>query len=158
MPIFEIFRSSAFRIALAFGFAMTLATTIIFGFVYLQVASSAESAVRAVLTREAENGAGFTNSELTKALDLRLTHDLRRLDYVALFDQFGRKLLGNVNKVPRFPLTASPISFLRCEPRGSPIGLSLQSLSLARDLTAASYCSVVAWWRSTNSVERFLAP
>lgn len=96
----EVLRSSAFRVALAFTLAMTAATSLIFGFVYLRIVTSDEASVRLILVDEATKSANDTDAELKNALDLRLTRDLRRLDYVALFDPDGKLLFGNIDKMP----------------------------------------------------------
>ena len=99
----DIFRSSAFRVALAFALTMTAATSIIFGFVYLQITTSTEKTVRLILVEEAEKGADYSDAEIRNALNLRLTRDLRRLDYVALFDAAGKALFGNIAEMPAIP-------------------------------------------------------
>jgi signal transduction histidine kinase len=53
---------------------------------------------------EASKGADYTAAELQRALELRLTRDLRRLDYVALFDSGGDAKLGNVPRLPDIPV------------------------------------------------------
>jgi signal transduction histidine kinase len=99
----DLFQSSALRLALAFAIAMTAATSLIFGFVYLQITASDEARVRIILVDEAEKGANYSDQELRSALDLRLTRDLRRLDYVALFDPSGARVIGNIDKLPAIP-------------------------------------------------------
>jgi signal transduction histidine kinase len=104
MRMLDILRSSAFRVALAFALAMAAATSLIFGFVYLQIVTSNEASVRLILVDEAAKGANDTEGELRNALDLRLTRDLRRLDYVALFDAAGKLLIGNIDTMPTIPI------------------------------------------------------
>src|SRR5580700_11333419 len=104
MRVLEALRSSAFRATLAFAFATTVAILVIFGFVYLQITTADENRVRAILVDEASKGADYSQAELERALELRLTRDLRRLDYVALFDSEGRPLLGNVPRLPEIPV------------------------------------------------------
>src|SRR5579863_1452483 len=104
MRTLEFFRSSALRVALAFAVAMTAATSLIFGFVYLQITTSDEARLRIVLVDEAEKGANYSDVDLRNALDLRLTRDLRHLDYVALFDARGNLLVGNVAEMPAIPV------------------------------------------------------
>ncbi|WP_246731408.1 HAMP domain-containing sensor histidine kinase [Methylocapsa sp. S129] len=116
----DIFRSSALRVALAFAIAMTVATSLIFGFVYLQITASDEALVRVVLVNEAEKGANYSDAELRNALDLRLTHDLRRLDYVALFDAAGNVLIGNIDKMPAIPADGKSHFIAAVQPPGAP--------------------------------------
>jgi len=104
MRVPEAFRSSAFRATLAFALATTVAILVIFGFVYLQITTADENRVRAVLVDEASKGADYSQAELERALELRLTRDLRRLDYVALFDSAGNPMLGNVRRLPDIPV------------------------------------------------------
>ncbi|MFZ2103912.1 MAG: sensor histidine kinase, partial [Roseiarcus sp.] len=89
---------------LAFALATTVAVLVIFGFVYLQITTADENRVRAVLVEEASKGADYSQAELERALELRLTRDLRRLDYVALFDSAGNPTLGNVPRLPDIPV------------------------------------------------------
>ena len=104
MRVPEAFRSSAFRVTLAFALATTVAILVIFGFVYLQITTADENRVRAILEDEASKGADYSQAELERALELRLTRDLRRLDYVALFDSAGVPKLGNVPRLPAIPV------------------------------------------------------
>lgn len=104
MRTLDIFVSSAFRIAMGFAFAMTAATAIIFAFVYFQITTVDEAGVRHILVDEASKGVSYNDAELKNALDLRLTRDLRRLDYVALFDASGKILVGNVDEMPSVPV------------------------------------------------------
>src|ERR1700692_1463733 len=104
MRTLDIFVSSAFRIAMGFAFAMTAATAIIFAFVYFQITTMDEAGVRRVLVDQVAKGVSCNDRELKNALDLRLTRDLARLDYVALFDASGKVLVGNVDEMPPIPV------------------------------------------------------
>jgi signal transduction histidine kinase len=100
MPTLELFRSAAFRLAVAFALATTIATAAVFGLVYLEISTSDVARLRVVLVDEAAKGITETDDELRRALELRLTRDLRRLDYVALFAANGTRVYGNIDKVP----------------------------------------------------------
>src|SRR6202453_1092243 len=104
MRVPEAFRSSVFRATLAFAVATTVAILVIFGFVYWRITTADEDLVRTVLVDEASKGADYSEAELERALELRLTRDLRRLDYVALFDSAGKSKLGNVPRLPDIPV------------------------------------------------------
>ena len=104
MPTFDVFRSRAFRLALAFCLAVAAATALAFGFIYLQVSSVDMQRVGAILVDEAAKSAGDSEAELRQALALRLTRDIRRLDYVALFESKGDKVFGNVPAMPAIPV------------------------------------------------------
>ena len=60
--------------------------------------------VGAVLVDEAAKSDGDSEDSLRQALKLRLTRDIRRLDYVALFDAGGEELFGNVPALPAMPI------------------------------------------------------
>lgn len=92
----NILRSSAFRIAIAFALAVTATASSVFAFVYLKVSNADIAQVRAVLHDEAAKAPEFSASQMREQLDLRLTHDLRRLDYVGLFEADGTQIYGNV--------------------------------------------------------------
>jgi signal transduction histidine kinase len=104
MRIPEIIRSTAFRLALGFALAVTLATSFVFALVYLDISTSDVKRLRGVLVDEAAKGANESEDDLKRALDLRLTRDLRRLDYVALFDAKGALVFGNIERLPDIPL------------------------------------------------------
>jgi len=104
MRIPEIIRSTAFRVALGFALAVTLATSFVFALVYLDISTSDVKRLRGVLVDEAAKGANESEDDLKRALDLRLTRDLRRLDYVALFDAKGALVFGNIERLPDIPL------------------------------------------------------
>jgi signal transduction histidine kinase len=104
MRTVEVFRARAFRLALAFSLAVSIATAAAFTFIYLQVSNAGVQRAGAVLVDEASKSRDDSESRLRQALELRLTRDIRRLDYVALFDSSGRKLLGNVPAMPAIPV------------------------------------------------------
>jgi signal transduction histidine kinase len=100
----EFFRSSAVRVALVFVVATVLATTGIFGLVYLQIRAADEKSNRLILEDEAAKSVNHSVDELKYAFEVRLTHDLRRLDYAALFDENHRVMFGNIDELPAIPL------------------------------------------------------
>ena len=104
MRILEVFNSRAFRLALAFALAITLATTAAFAFIYWQVYTSDFQRAGAILVDEAAKSEGDSEAELRRALQLRLTRDIRRLDFVALFDPNGALLFGDVPGMPAIPV------------------------------------------------------
>src|SRR5580693_3916745 len=114
----DFFRSSALRLALAFAIAMAAATSLIFAFVYWQITAANEALVRVILVDEAEKGANYSDAEIRNALNLRLTRDLRRLDYVALFDVSGALLIGNIDKMPAITADGKSHFIAAVRPRG----------------------------------------
>ena len=103
MLILDVFRSRAFRLALAFCLAVSAATAAAFGLIYLEVSRADVQRVAAILVDEAAKSEGDSDAQLRRALELRLTRDIRRLDYVALFDAKDEKLFGNVPALPPIP-------------------------------------------------------
>jgi signal transduction histidine kinase len=100
----ELLRSSALRVALTFAFATIVATTAIFGLVYWQIKAADEKSNRLILEDEAAKSIDHPVEELRRAFELRLTHDLRRLDFAALFASDHRAMFGNIEQLPAIPL------------------------------------------------------
>ena len=104
MRILEVFNARAFRLALAFALAITLATTGAFAFIYWQVYTADFHRAGAILVDESARSEGASDAELRRALQLRLTRDIRRLDFVALFDPNGGLVFGNLQGAPPIPI------------------------------------------------------
>ncbi len=104
MRMLEIFNARAFRLALAFSLAIGLATTAAFAFIYWQVYSGDMQVAAAIMVDEAAKSEGDSQADLRRALQLRLTRDIHRLDFVALFDPDGALVFGNVPGMPPIPI------------------------------------------------------
>ena len=102
----EVFNARAFRLALGFSLAISVATAAVFAFIYLQVSRANMAQVGAVLVDEAAKSIGDSEADLRRALELRLTRDIRRLDFVALLDPKGQVVFGNVRVMPPIPIDA----------------------------------------------------
>jgi len=96
----ELFRTTTFRLALLFAFAVTASSSVVFLFIYWQVATFDVKRVDVRLTDEVARAVNEPEDQLRRQLERRLTSDLRRLDYAALFDKDGKTLYGNVAAVP----------------------------------------------------------
>jgi signal transduction histidine kinase len=104
MPILEVFNARAFRLALTFAFAIAVPMIAAFAFICWQVYSSDIDRAGAILVDEVAKSQGDSEAELRRALQLRLTRDIRRLDFVALFNSTGAMLLGDVPGMPAIPI------------------------------------------------------
>jgi signal transduction histidine kinase len=104
MRIREVFNARAFRLALAFSLAIALATIAAFAFIYWQVYSGDMKVAAAILVDEAAKSEGDSQADLRRALQLRLTRDIHRLDFVALFDPNGALVFGDVQGMPSIPV------------------------------------------------------
>ncbi|MGA8899155.1 MAG: HAMP domain-containing sensor histidine kinase [Bradyrhizobium sp.] len=100
----EFFRSSAVRVALVFVFVTTVATTAVFGLVYFQIGEANEARNRLILETEAAKSVNRPVNELKTAFEVRLTNDLRRIDYAALFDANHKFMFGNIAALPAIPV------------------------------------------------------
>src|ERR1700730_760388 len=100
----EFFRSSAVRVALAFVLVTTAATTAVFGLVYFRIGEANEARNRLILETEAAKSANRSVEELRSAFEVRLTNDLRRIDYAALFDANHKFMFGNIEELPAMPV------------------------------------------------------
>lgn len=92
----SILRSGPFRVALVFAAAVTVTTYVVFALVYVRFYQSNVGLVRSVLHDEARDAAGMSTNQLRGRLELRLTQDLRHLDYVGLYDAEGHLAYGNI--------------------------------------------------------------
>ena len=104
MRILEFFRSSAVRVALAFVLVTTVATTAVFGLVYFRIGEANEARNRIILETEAAKSVDRSVEELRGAFEVRLTNDLRRIDYAALFDSNRKAMFGNIDALPPIPV------------------------------------------------------
>lgn len=92
----RLLRSTAFRVALAFALALTLTTSLVFALVAWRFYQSDLALVRSVLQDEVAKALPEPLESLRRQLELRLTQDLRHLDFVGLFAADGSALYGNV--------------------------------------------------------------
>lgn len=104
MRMLEFLRSSAVRVALVFVLVTTAATTAIFGLVYFQIGEANEARNRLILETEAAKSVNRPVNELKTAFEVRLTNDLRRIDYAALFDVNHKVMFGNIAALPAIPV------------------------------------------------------
>jgi hypothetical protein len=102
----EVFNARAFRLALGFALTISVATAAAFAFIYLQVSRADIEQVGAILVDEASKSVDESEANLRRALELRLTRDIRRLDFVALLDPKGQMIFGNVPFMPQIPVDA----------------------------------------------------
>jgi signal transduction histidine kinase len=100
MRLSELVRTGTFRLAVFFALAITLATSIVFLFVYWQVAIYDAEHLNVRLSLEVASAASESDDRLKKTLELRLTRDLRRIDYAALFEASGKLIYGNIKVLP----------------------------------------------------------
>jgi signal transduction histidine kinase len=114
----EIFRTRAVRFTFAFCLAVSIATAVAFGFIYLRISRVEIQGAANLLEDEAAGSVADPISRLREAFEPRLTRDIRRLDYVALFSENGTKVLGNIPMLPPIPVdghahivSASPASY-----------------------------------------------
>jgi hypothetical protein len=115
----EFLRSSALRVALGFVIATTVATTAVFGLVYLQIGEANEERNRLILEDEAAKSGDRPIDELRAAFEVRLTHDLRRIDYAALFGPDRKVVFGNIDELPEIPLDGKAHYLAASPVRGS---------------------------------------
>lgn len=130
----RLLRSTAFRVALAFAAALVLTTALVFALVAWRFYQSDLAAMKAVLQDEVRAALPEPLDRLRRRLDLRLTQDLRHLDYVGLFAADGTRLFGNVDA--GFALPADGRAHLREAPAPDPeMGAKGKALFVARRRT-----------------------
>lgn len=107
MPKSEVLSTRAFRLAVAFALTISLATMAVFGTIYVLVRRQDASRISAILAYEVSASRDADEETLRKALAARQTKDIRRIDYMALFDANGRRVLGNLAQMPDVPIDGS---------------------------------------------------
>jgi signal transduction histidine kinase len=100
MQWIEILKSSAFRRAILFAFAVAIVNAAVFAFVYLSISNWDVEHITSLLTGEVERSSKVPVDQLRQDLDLRLTQDLRHVDYAALYDSRGKLVHGNIAELP----------------------------------------------------------
>ena len=104
----RLVRSSALRIALAFALALVAATYGVFALVSLQFYRANVAQAGLVLEDEVHGVLEAPRERLEARLHLRLTQDVRHLDYVGLFGADGMRVLGNIELDIRVPHDGRP--------------------------------------------------
>jgi signal transduction histidine kinase len=117
----EVLSARAFRLALAFALAVAVAMAGAFALIYFQVSRLDTSRVSAILTNEARLNVEAGEDALRQALASRLMRDIRRVDYLGLFDADGARVLGNISRIPPIPIDgfphfAAPDTFVAANP------------------------------------------
>ncbi|VTZ51947.1 Two-component sensor histidine kinase [Methylocella tundrae] len=100
MWIFDLFKTATFRLAVLFALAVTASTSVVFVFIYWQVATFDVRRVEARLSEEVLRAVNEPEDQLRRQLERRLASDLRRLDYVGLFNKDGKPVYGNIAALP----------------------------------------------------------
>jgi signal transduction histidine kinase len=127
----NVFNSRAFRLALGFSLAISIATAAAFAFIYFQVSRADMDQIGAILADEAAKSVDESEADLRRALALRLTRDIRRLDFVALIDSRGRMIFGNVPTMPQIPIDAKA-HFVKADVLPDPMGDKDPAIFVAR--------------------------
>ncbi len=96
----EVFRTAAFRLAEAFAAAFVLSTLLLFAFIYWQTAVYETGRIDAFIVRLAATAATAPPEQLMWTVGSRLSNDLHRLTFAALFDGKGRLVAGNLERIP----------------------------------------------------------
>jgi len=100
MRAIEIFKTATFRVAVFFALAVTACTSVVFLFIYWQVAIFDINRLNVILMEEVARAVVQPEERVQRELELRFTSDLRKLDYAALFDKSGKLRYGNIEAIP----------------------------------------------------------
>ena len=104
MRMNDILKSTAFRLAVIFALVVTISTCAVFAIVYWQVSNAEIRHLRVTLEDEVTHAAREPTDQVKSELSLRLTRDLRRIEYVGLFNAEGKLLYGNVAENQTLPI------------------------------------------------------
>ena len=113
-------RSSAFRIALAFAGGLIATTYVVFAVVDWRFYRSNVALVQSILQDEITSASNEPTTVLRRRLELRLTQDLRHLDYVGLYDKSGALSFGNINDPAVVPVDGRPHLIRMAPPQPEP--------------------------------------
>ncbi len=124
----DAFGARPFRLALAFALAISAATIAAFALIYLAVSRENVSRISIILVNEARLNADAPDDRLRAALDVRLTREIRRIDYLALFDAKGALTFGNIARLP--PIKTNGRAYFRSAAEMQEIGAAPESAIL----------------------------
>jgi signal transduction histidine kinase len=124
----EAFGARPFRLALAFALAISAATIAAFALIYFAVSRENVSRISVILVNEARLNADAPDDRLRAALEVRLTREIRRIDYLALFDAKGALTFGNIARMP--PIKANGRAYFRSAAEMKEIGAAPEAAIL----------------------------
>jgi signal transduction histidine kinase len=104
----DVLGSRALRFAVLFALAVAAITIAAFALVYLEVAREETNRLGAILTEEARLNVDASEDRLRAALAARQLSEIRRIDYLALFDAKGVVTLGNISRLPPIAVDGLP--------------------------------------------------
>nr|WP_024518920.1 ATP-binding protein [Bradyrhizobium sp. Tv2a-2] len=96
----RLLRSTTFHTALIVAAAFALFIIVLFGFIYGRVEHYLTVRSDAVITAHIDGLVGLSPELRRAAVDERLKQDPREVQIVAIFDADGRRITGNLNRVP----------------------------------------------------------
>jgi signal transduction histidine kinase len=96
----NLWRTATFRLALLFALAITIAMSLVLVLTCWQIVLRDTARLNNILVAEVAKAIDQPQSRLMREIDLRLTGDLRRLDFAAIFDPNGELVSGNLNTLP----------------------------------------------------------
>jgi signal transduction histidine kinase len=126
----DLTRSTPLRFAFVFASAIFLLSGLVFVAIYETATRAWVAELTHVFADEAEKAAAADDARLRRSLDLRLTRDFRRLNYVALYDAEGALVFGNLDRRPDIPADGAVRYFP--EFRASPAAPAAPTIFVAR--------------------------
>jgi signal transduction histidine kinase len=96
----EIFRSSTFRLAAVFSTAFTIVTVVLFAFIYWETAIYETQRIDAFMVDEVNTLVGGPETDVLRAVGIRVVSDLHRITFAALFTPDGALISGNLQSLP----------------------------------------------------------
>src|SRR6202012_1718688 len=117
-------RSTTFRWAFAVAGVLAVFVIVLFGFIYLKTDSYLIERSDRMIARQLHYIAGLTDGRQLDAIAQHLDQDSRGVQYAGLFGPDGRKIAGNLEKLPpdlKLDESVQSISVLRTAPAGPQI-------------------------------------
>ncbi len=104
----EVFGARPFRLALAFALAISAATISGFGLIYLEVSREDSSGSGPFSPKRRASTTTPPRIGCARPWRRGRRRDIRRIDYLALFDSRGTLVLGNIARLPPIAIDGRP--------------------------------------------------
>jgi signal transduction histidine kinase len=96
----QLVRTGTFRLSAIAAASFTVATLLLFGFIYWQSARIETARIERFVQNEAASLAHESTADLERDIDRRYARDIRRPTFAAIFDAAGHRVVGSLAEVP----------------------------------------------------------
>jgi signal transduction histidine kinase len=147
----ELFRSTTFRFACALAGFFGGTTLLLFAFIYSQTAGFETQRIDALISEDAKIEAARPPEAVLRFVTTRVTGDFHRLTFAGLFDSQGRRIAGNLARLPDGVLPDGEAHVARLAPSDQ-VDMPVETVRVVERPLADGTILVVA--RYSEEVER----